>query len=597
MSSYHSSFIYLNQNSRDYGWMISHFDADSGESETGLSTESIYTASYDGTSRNLYGTKYTGAEPIRITVIKQDGSDFSIKDNRRALKWLTGAKTDSWLDLYIGDEMKYRVRGHVQNVLQYKMDARIVGLTIVFESASPFAFSSPQVISAAIDNTKKITISNDTDDVYNYTPMKTTYINGSNKGDVVIKNETTGDETKIYNVAANEVITLDTNQMITSDKEDVRIFGTDFNFVFPRLAAGVNTLTITGQGNVKFEYYYCIKIGDMAIDLNAVSDPICDEFDHIKIDMLDWNRISNTPRTLAGYGITDAYTMSSVYNKEEIDSQVSGLTHQVESIASLVSEWSNDLSTDYYNKTETDAKFYSKTEIEDNYYDKSDIDEQIEDLDFDIQSNASLISSVATDLANNYYNKTHINNDYYNKNEIEKVFYTKSEINRELNDLNFDIQSNASVISTVSSDLTNNYYNKEHIQSNYYNKNAIRNDIYIKQEIDEKIDDITFEVQSNASLISSISSDLRSDYYNKSNIEDKYYSKKQVDDIIANLTYDPVTGTGLQVIWSQIVGKPTTLSEYGVKSEVQELIDKSIAEVQVAIDESELNAMLNEILV
>lgn len=596
MSSYHSSFIYLNQNSRDYGWIISHFDADSGESETGLSTESIYTASYDGTSRNLYGTKYTGAEPIRITVIKQDGSDFSIKDNRRALKWLTGAKTDSWLDLYIGDEMKCRVRGHVQNVLQYKMDARIVGLTIVFESASPFAFSSPQVISQSVSGEKKITIANDTDDVYNYTPMKTTYTNGGNKENVVITNETTGDETKIYNVAANEVITLDTNQMITSDK-DVRIFGTDFNFIFPRLAAGVNTLTVNGNGNIKFEYYYCIKIGDMAIDLNAVSDPICDEFDHIKIDMLDWNRISNTPRTLAGYGITDAYTMSSVYNKEEIDSQVSGLTHQVESIASLVSEWSNDLSTDYYNKTETDAKFYSKTEIEDNYYDKSDIDEQIEDLDFDIQSNASLISSVATDLTNNYYNKEHIQSNYYNKNAIRNDIYTKQEIDKKIDDIEGDIQSNASVISAVSSDLAKNYYDKTHIENKYHDKTAIRDIVYTKQEIDEKIDDITFEVQSNASLISSISSDLRSDYYNKSNIEDKYYSKKQVDDIIANLTYDPVTGTGLQVIWSQIVGKPTTLSEYGVKSEVQELIDKSIAEVQVAIDESELNAMLNEILV
>ena len=544
MSSYHSSFIYLNQNSRDYGWMISHFDADSGESETGLSTESIYTASYDGTSRNLYGTKYTGAEPIRITVIKQDGSDFSIKDNRRALKWLTGAKTDSWLDLYIGDEMKYRVRGHVQNVLQYKMDARIVGLTIVFESASPFAFSSPQTISTSINEEKNITITNDTDDVYNYTQMKATYTNGGSQSDLIIHNKTIDEDentaTKIYNIGANEVVTLDTNQMITSDNS-AKIFGADFNFNFPKLAAGVNHLSITGNGDIKFEYYYCIKIGDMAIDLNAVSDPICDEFDHIKIDMLDWNRISNRPNTLAGYGITDAYTISAVYNKEEIDSQVSELTQQVDSIASLVSGWSSDLTTDYYNKTETDAKFYNKIEIERDYYNKSDIDEKVDDLDFDIQSNASVISTVSSSLASNYYDKTQIENNYYDKAAINRIAYTKQEVNQQVNGLDFNIKSNAS-------------------------------------------------------LISSISSDLKNDYYNKTNIEDKYYSKIQVDNIIASLTYDPSTGTGSQVIWSQIVGKPTTLSEYSIKSEVQEMIDESCGGIQATIDEVELNAMLAEVL-
>lgn len=132
MSSYHSSFSYLEKNSaNDFHWIISHFDADSGESETGLSTESIYTASPDGTSRNLYGTKYSGPEPVRITVIKQDGSDWTVNDNRTALKWLTGAKSDSWLDLYIEDEVKYRMLGHVQNVLQYKMDARIIGLSLI----------------------------------------------------------------------------------------------------------------------------------------------------------------------------------------------------------------------------------------------------------------------------------------------------------------------------------------------------------------------------------------------------------------------------------------------------------------------------------
>ena len=545
MSSYHSSFTYLGKNStNDFKWIISHFEADVGTSDTGLSTESIYTTSADGTYRNLYGTKYAGAEPIHITVIKQDGSDFSIDDNRKALKWLTGAKTDSWLDLYVGEEIKYRMRGHVQNVLQYKMDARIVGLTIIFESASPFAFSSVKSISKTVSSTgTTIKIQNDTDDIYNYTRMKTVYTNGSSKGSLVITNTTTGDETTVSNIAAKEIITLDTNDMATSDKK-TRILGSDFNYVFPRLAPGENSLTVKGNGSIEFYYYYCIKIGDMAIDLNAVSDPICDESNNIVIDMLDWNRITNTPRTLAGYGIADAYNKSSVYNKTEIDNKVSDVVRQIGSIASLVSQWSDDLSADYYNKEDIDDKFYdfyNKIEIRGNYYNKTEIDSKVSNVVQQVNSIASLVAKCSVDL----------NNDYYNKTYIDDMFYTKPEI---------------------------------------------KDDYYNKAEINKTTDGIKVKVQNNASLISSVVSDLSKNYYTKANINDSYYNKTQIDDIISGLTFDSSGDIGSSVMWSQIINKPTMLSEYGVESEVQEMINKSIADAQISIDEAELDAMLNEVL-
>ena len=330
MSSYHSSFSYLGKNSvSDFNWIIAHFDADNGESETGYATESIYTASSDGTTRNLYGTKYSGPEPVRITVIKPDGADWTIEDNRRALKWLTGAKSDSWLDLYIDNDPRYRMLGHVQNVLQYKMDARIVGLVIVFESASPFAFSSLQTLEYTIlkelDESEEIrkttfTIDNPSDDNYTFVNMKTTYTNTDTSAGalVAITNKTINETTTIRNLAQNETVTLHNNQSITSDNT-TRIFGNDFNFIFPRLAPGINEFEVIGAGSLKFEYSYFIKIGDMATELNAVSDSICDEFGNIQIDMLNWNRISNTPNTLQCYGITDAYPISSVYNKNEIN--------------------------------------------------------------------------------------------------------------------------------------------------------------------------------------------------------------------------------------------------------------------------------------
>ena len=450
MSSYHNSFSYLGKNSKtDFNWIVTHFsdNADSGETDTYLSTSAVFSDSYDGTRQTIYGAKYDTVATPQITVIKQDGTEFGIDDNRKALRWLTGARQSAWMDFYIGDEVKYRLLGRVKSVAQYKMDAKVVGLILTFESVSPYGYSSLQTKSGTVNGKATITIPCDSDELYSYVPVNTTFKNTKSNGSLTITNTTTGDVTKITSMSVNEVVTMSDNMVITSDNK-AKTFGDTFNFVFPRLSAGDNEITIDGTGSFTFQYITPVKLGDMAIDLNAVSDPICSPDGEIQIDMLDWNRVSNTPNTLAGYGIRDAYPTSSVYNKNEIDNIV-------------------------------------------------------KDIDFDIKSVASLASNTSSKL-DGYYSKTHI--------------------------------------------------------------------------------------------------------------DDNYYNKPQIDDIISNLKYDPSTGPSSSVAWSQIEGKPTTLSEYRVRTEVQDMIDASRSEMltndvytknqiddkfsdmEVTIDETELNSMLTEIL-
>lgn len=320
MSSYHSSFSYLGQNLKDYNLMISHFDSDVGEVETGLATESIYTRSSDGTRRNLYGVKYSSPEPLVITVIKKNGNEFSIDETRKILRWLTGSNTDSWLDLYIGDEVKYRLLGHIQDIKQYKMDARIVGFVITFESASPFAYSALQhypipteeegsewYILNGEDNV--IEINNESDDLYSYVYLNTIFKNTTGS-DLKIINTSIYDEvtkeyeiTKVSNLLQNEEINISNSMMITSDSP-TRTFGDSFNFIFPRLRPGENVFNISGYGDIKFEYIYPIKVGDCISTMKAVQDPICDpNTGQIIIDKLSWYRISEKPTTLKGYGL------------------------------------------------------------------------------------------------------------------------------------------------------------------------------------------------------------------------------------------------------------------------------------------------------
>lgn len=324
MSFYYASFTHLGQNSSDIGWNVVHFDGDSdnGEVDSFLSTSTVGTDMYNGTKRLMYGSKYDNSATIKITVIKRDGTDFTIHDNRKAMKWLTGAQQNSWMYVYIGNEdrkaeehpgdnARFRLLGHVQDVKQYKLDAGIWGLCIYYELASPWAFSPLQVVSQDVEGIATININNGSDDQYTYTPCNITYTNTSGDS-LVITNNTTGDvPTEVLDIAANETIYIKDNFMITSDKPS-RVFGNSFNFAFPRLKSGDNEIVVTGIGNIIFEYYYCIKLGDCCTEVNAVSDPICDEEGSIQVDTLDWSRISGTPTTYQDYGITNVYSTTEV---------------------------------------------------------------------------------------------------------------------------------------------------------------------------------------------------------------------------------------------------------------------------------------------
>jgi hypothetical protein len=415
MSVYHNSFSYLEKNSqKDFNWIIAHFDnnADTGETDTFLSTSAVYSESYDGSRRTLHGVKYDAVVETQITVIKQDGTDFGVEDNRKALRWLTGSRQATWMDLYSGEgpEPKYRLLGRVSNVTQYKMDARIVGLVITFESVSPYGYSSPKAVVRSINGSQVITIDCDSDDLYSYIPVNIKYKNTNSGASLTINNQNSHDIATVSGLAANETITLSDNMMITSDNAN-KTFGNTFNYVFPRLVAGENNITVEGTGTITFQYIAPVKLGNIAIDLNSVSDPICNPDGEIILDTLDWSRIVNTPKTIQGYGITNAYT-----------------------------------------KTEVDQK-----------------------------------------------------------------------------------------IQTVNNTLTNEYF-----KSTY--------------------------------------------------IEDNYYSKTKVDELISQLSYDPETGTSGAVLWSQIVDKPTDLSGYGIKTEVEEMIKTNTTASNVDIDEAELDAMLTEVL-
>ena len=373
MASYHNSFTYLNKNSADEGFIIASFEPDSGFKDAFLGMDQVSEDYYDGTKTFLYGTKYNTKATISITLIKSDGSEFTISDNRRALRWLTGARVASWLDLYQGETIKYSFLGTMTTPQQYKMDGRVIGLSVEFQSLSPWAFSAPQVFDCSIwqlldiddngvlykgessvplgvhdgvlsvssvdqgnyfnitddgivyiDNRYRTMIDNQSDDLYTYIYLDIDYTN-ENGTYVSIKNNTIPEETLVTEISPNESIRVSAKQFILSDIPN-KIFGDTFNFVWPRLQPGLNDFIVDGdgRGSAKFTYRYPMKIGDCAMDISAYGSGIgcCEGTGGSSYDTVRWEDITGTPTTISGYGITDAYTTDEVYTKVEVDDKI-----------------------------------------------------------------------------------------------------------------------------------------------------------------------------------------------------------------------------------------------------------------------------------
>ena len=388
MASYHNSFSYMGENSRDKGLIVVAFDADNGLTDTYLGMDQVYTDNYDGTKRVVYGTKYNNVTTITISVIKSNGTDFSVEEVQKVLRWLTGARKASWLDLYDGNTIQCSFLCTNDDVQQYKLDGRTVGFTITFLSVSPYAYSPEQCVDCTfgqsllttengilykdgedlsvntdgvllngksasfdiandgtiyIDNSVHLQIDNKSDDLYSYVYMDTTFVN-TNSDHIIIKNQTLYDEsngedglTEITGMFKNEVIKLSSGQFITSDVT-TKIFGNDFNFIWPKLMPGINNIFVSGSGEgfVEFKYRYPIKIGNFAMNISVSGAEIScgDYYDNntggndmdsntggnttggVISGTLAWENITNKPTTRDGYNIKDVYT------KTEVDKEI-----------------------------------------------------------------------------------------------------------------------------------------------------------------------------------------------------------------------------------------------------------------------------------
>jgi hypothetical protein len=269
MAVYQKRFKYNNRSNIDFGLEVVTFSPDTGEKDSYLSMESVYTESFDGTMRHDYGAKYEDVVSLYITMVKNNYSDFSRIELRQALNWLTGLRKVSWLDLYYhdSDEIVFSFLGRVTDIKLQKMDSRIIGIKVEFTSVSPWAYSGIRKYEFTLDGSEQLyPIRNGSDEDSVYVYPKVVFVNKALNGTLRLLNTTTEEETVLQNLAMNEMVTMDSNKIIYSDNT-AKIFGEDFNSQWLRFVQGYNHIKIIGTGHLVIEYRDIFKVAD-AFDEN-----------------------------------------------------------------------------------------------------------------------------------------------------------------------------------------------------------------------------------------------------------------------------------------------------------------------------------------
>ena len=280
MSVYHSIIRFKEKTNYDFELSVYHFDPDSGEADSYLAMEPIYTDTFDGEMRNDFGARYTDVARPVVTFAESDGSNISPYKVRSVLRWLTGSKDVSFMDICDDNGVSVCAYiGRFTDVKLQKLDARTIGIVAYFTSISPFAYSD--IKEARFTVTQEGTnfaIDNDTDDIYN--PLYPSVIfNNKQAADtenpdkimLSLQNKTMRNETTFKNLQTNEVVTIDSNFVVYSDNT-ARIFNNDFNFEFPILAPGTNDFSAVGDGELIIRFRYPMKLADGLLNAYDISN-------------------------------------------------------------------------------------------------------------------------------------------------------------------------------------------------------------------------------------------------------------------------------------------------------------------------------------
>lgn len=249
----------------DYGLMLATFSFnDSFDIGMSMETKEVYLPKNPVPVylESDYKSKLTPT----ITIIQNEKISnkiyFTTDEIRDILRRLTGYQGYKRFYIYGYDFMEdlyFNIR--FTDVEFEKSAGNIVGIRLNAECDSPFAWIDEEYNFDIQNSNQDIVVRNDSDDIYNYLLPKITITFNSTGSNFTITNTTDNNrQTKINSFSANETIIIDSNIGKVSSSL-ARSLANEFNYIFPKLISGDNTLKISHTSNISISMKLPRKVG------------------------------------------------------------------------------------------------------------------------------------------------------------------------------------------------------------------------------------------------------------------------------------------------------------------------------------------------
>lgn len=212
------------------------------------------------------GSTYNSKLQPKITVIQNERitnkNYFTVNEVREILGRLTGFQGYKKMQVYsteLLENLYYMVR--VADVDYELSGGKVVGIVLTMECESQFAWIDDEYEDVITENDTIMYLDNNSDLRYDYTLPIVTITSENLITDFSIINVTDNDrETHIDEIKAGEVVTINSPlSKITSSMNTN--YSETFNYIFPKLVAGVNELCISHPVTINFKMKLPRKVG------------------------------------------------------------------------------------------------------------------------------------------------------------------------------------------------------------------------------------------------------------------------------------------------------------------------------------------------
>ena len=212
------------------------------------------------------GQEYTDKLKPQVTLVKNpcvfhENVYFTENDCRAVLRKVIGYNGYQWMRLiHDNPDENLWYQAKVVNVSYQRMGGRVAGILLDLECDSCFAWSKEYAITINAKANQKFSIYNNTDDLYHYV-LPVTTIAPTVSGELSIINHTENRETRITNLSADEVLTMDSkNELLSSSKSHTLLLN-DFNLHYIRFVPDRNEFSVNQDASVQFKYRVPRKAG------------------------------------------------------------------------------------------------------------------------------------------------------------------------------------------------------------------------------------------------------------------------------------------------------------------------------------------------